>query len=385
VSALNLAACTRAPYVDLDRIRRTIDEGPYDAVLALAPENVPYYSGFYNIDLRLLPERLHVCIWPRGGEPALVVVERRARLLRPDETYLTDIRGYQGEGLDAMRAVAEVLRDRGVDKGLIGYEARSFPGGQLVELMRLLPGLRFEDAYHFLEGPRVIKTPAEVEVMTRVNRMTTDAIDTAFRAVRIGDTERSVMARMHAELIGNGVDVVIAPLLAAGHRSGIWHGTAGDLRLEEGMVLKTDFGGLLDGYYSDIARTAVVGRASPRQRDIHAKITEIKHRIVAGIRPGMPAGDAARIGIKAYEDLGLEFKWHILGHSLGLGVHEAPQIYPWVEEPILTGMTMMIEVGFSDYPNDSFHVEDLIYINEEGAEYVTDARAHEQIWELGRD
>jgi len=66
-------------------------------------------------------------------------------------------------------------------------------------------------------------------------------------------------------------------------------------------------------------------------------------------------------------------------------VHEAPQIYPWVEEPILTGMTMMIEVGFSDYPNDSFHVEDLIYINEEGAEYVTDARAHEQIWELGRD
>lgn len=67
MSALNLAACTRAPYIDLDRIRRTIDEGPYDAVLALAPENVPYYSGFYNIDLRLLPERLHVCIWPRAA------------------------------------------------------------------------------------------------------------------------------------------------------------------------------------------------------------------------------------------------------------------------------------------------------------------------------
>jgi len=211
VSALNLAACTRAPYVDLDRIRRTIDEGPYDAVLALAPENVPYYSGFYNIDLRLLPERLHVCIWPRGGEPALVVVERRARLLRPDETYLTDIRGYQGEGLDAMRAVAEVLRDRGVDKGLIGYEARSFPGGQLVELMRLLPGLRFEDAYHFLEGPRVIKTPAEVEVMTRVNRMTTDAIDTAFRAVRIGDTERSVeVVGRHGRQVELGDDVLVA-------------------------------------------------------------------------------------------------------------------------------------------------------------------------------
>lgn len=383
MSAPNLATCTRAPYIDVDRLRKTVDGGPYDALLALAPENVPYYSGFYNIDLRLLPERLHVCIWPRDGEPAFVVVERRARLLRPEETYITDIRGYKGEGLDAMRVVTEVLHDRGIRKGLIGIEARSFPAGQLLELTRLMPGLKFEDAYHFLEGPRVIKTPAEVEVLTRVNRMTTAAIDTAFRAVRVGDTERSVIARMHAELIGNGADVIIAPLLAAGPRSGLWHGTATDLQLEEGMILKTDFGGLLDGYYSDIARTAVVGRASPRQRDIHAKVTEIKHRIVAGIRPGMPAGDVARLGIKAYEDIGLEFKWHILGHSLGLGVHEAPQIYPWVEEPILTGMTMMIEVGYNDYPNDSFHVEDLIYVNERGAEYLTDAQAHEHVWELG--
>lgn len=383
MTSLNVLECARAVYVDIDRIRRTVDEGPYEAVLALAPENVPYYSGFYNVDLRLLPERLHVCIWPRGGEPALVVVERRARLLRPDETYIRDIRGYTGEGLDAMRVVSEVLNDRGVTSGSIGIEARTFPAGQFIELGRLMPTLKFEDAYHFLEGPRVIKTPAEVELLTRVNRMTTDAIDSAFRAVRIGDSERSVMARMHADLIGNGADAVIAPLLAAGPRAGIWHGIATDLRLERGMVLKTDFGGLLDGYYSDIARTAVVGTASPRQRDLHAKITEIKHRIVAGIRPGMSAGEVARIGIKAYEDLGLEFKWHILGHSLGLAVHEAPQLYPWVEEPVLTGMTMMIEVGYSDYPNDSFHVEDLIYVGPHAAEYLTDVTAHEQIWELG--
>ncbi len=375
----------RAPYVDLDRIRKTIDDGPYHAVLALAPENVPHYSGFYNIDLRLLPERLHVCIWPQGGDPALIVVERRARLLRPEETYIEDVRGYKGEGLDAMRVVAEVLADLGINQGSIGIEARSFPGGQVLELKRLLPDIRFEDAYDFLESVRVIKTPAEVEVLKRVNDMTTAAINTAFKATKPGDTERSVMARMHAELINNGADAVTAPLLGAGKRSGMWHATAGDQRLEKGMVLKTDFGGTLDGYHSDIARTAVIGKASPRQRDIHAKVTEIKHRIVAGIRPGMPASEVAKIGIKAYEDLGLEFKWHILGHSIGVGVHEAPQIYPWVEEPVVAGMTLMIEVGYSDYPHDSFHVEDLIYVGENGAEYLSDASAHEHIWELGND
>jgi Xaa-Pro dipeptidase len=385
MNAAKFKSCARASYIDIDLIRRTVDEGPYAAVLALAPENVPHYSGFYNIDLRLLPERLHVCVWPRGGDPALVVVERRARLLRPDETYIDDVRGYEGEGLDAMRVVAEVLAERGITRGVIGYEARSFPAGQLVELQRLLPSLEFVDAYSFLEGVRLIKTPAEVQLLTKVNRMTTAAIDTAFKAVQIGDTERSVMARMSAELLNNGADAIMAPLLGAGPRSGMWHATAGDLRLEPGMVLKTDFGGLLDGYYSDIARTAVVGRASPRQRDIHARITEIKHRIVRGIRPGMPAGDVARIGIKAYKDLGLEFKWHILGHSIGVGVHEAPQLYPWVEEPLKTGMAMMIEVGYSDYPNDSFHVEDLIHVGVDHADYLTDATVHEKIWELGND
>jgi hypothetical protein len=44
---------------------------------------------------------------------------------------------------------------------------------------------------------------------------------------------------------------------------------------------------------------------------------------------------------------------------------------------------MMIEVGFSDPPEDSFHVEDLVEVTAGGAEYRTDAGAHERIWELG--
>jgi Xaa-Pro aminopeptidase len=153
--------------------------------------------------------------------------------------------------------------------------------------------------------------------------------------------------------------------------------------LEPGMVMKTDFGGFRDGYYSDLARTAVVGKATDRQRELHAKVTEIKHRIVQAIRPGMLVSEAANIGRQAYADLGLEYKWAILGHSIGLGIHESPQIYPWIHEPILPGMVMMIEVGYSDYPNDSFHVEDMILITDRGAEYRSDYRSHETLWEIG--
>jgi Xaa-Pro aminopeptidase len=252
-------------------------------------------------------------------------------------------------------------------------------------LIRRLPKLKFADAVSFLNSVRAVKTPAEVDVLTRVNRLTADCIERAFRSARPGETERTIAARMQYEFLKGGGEQITAPLLSAGTRSGLWHAMPNEQKLENGMVLTTDFGGLLEGYYSDIARTAVMGKASPRQRDMHAKLTEIKHRIVAAIRPGVIAGEVAQLGRKAYDDLDLEFKWGVLGHGIGLGLNETPHLFPWATEPILTGMTMMIETAYKDYPNESFHVEDLIHIKENGAEYLTDASRHEKIWELGVD
>ncbi len=381
---LDVSRWERAPYVNVDRIRRSIDDGPYDAVIALSPENVPYFSGFYNMDLRLLPERMHIAVWPKGGDPAFIVVQRRAEQMPPGGTFIEDVRGYKGEGLDSMRVLEEVLRDRGLAEARIGIEGRGFPGAHLLDLRDRLPKADFVDGYRFLESIRVIKSEAEVAVLTRASSITCDAIDAAFRSARFGDTEREISARMQYEMLRNGIEMVTQPLLASGDRSGYWHGMALDRPVERGTVIKVDVGGTIDGYYSDIARTAVMGKATPRQRDVHAKITEVKHRIVDAIKPGVTAGDVAKIGIQTYEGLGLEFKWFIFGHSIGLNVHEEPQIYPWVDEPFLASMTLMVEVGYNDdYPNDSFHVEDLVLVEPGGARYLTDATRHEQIWELG--
>lgn len=373
----------RDKYVNVGAIRETVDNGPYDAVIVMSPENVPYYSGFYNVDLRLLPERIHLVVWPKDGEPAFVVIDRRANSLRPGDTYLTNVVPYEGEEYDSMRAVADVLADKGLTAGKIGIEGRQFPSEHLRELQRRLPNADFEDAYYFIESVRLIKTAAEIDTLTRVNRWTTESIDVAFGSANLGDTERSVSARMQYELLLRGADQITAPIFASGPRTGNFHPTAGDGEMIEGMLVKTDFGGSLDGYLSDIARTAVMGRASDNQKRLHAKVTEVKHRIVEYIRPGITASDVAMFGRKVYEELGLEYKWAILGHGIGLGLHESPQIYPWVDAPIDSGMVMMIETGYNDFPNDSVHVEDLILVTDDGAHYLTDASRHEEIWELG--
>jgi Xaa-Pro aminopeptidase len=380
---VDVSNAIRGKYVDVERIQRTVSEGPYDAVVVVSPENVPYYSGFYNMDIRIIPERIHIVVWPRDGDPAFIVTERRASTLLPGDTFISDVVTYQGEGPDSMRALADVLTDRGVTSGRIGFEGRNFPAGHYQELMRRLPDLRMEDAFAFLESVRLIKTPAEAELIERLTAWTTAAIDTAFAEAKPGDTERSIAARMQYELLKNGADMINADVFGAGKRSGSFHPLPTDTPVENGMIITTDFGGLFDGYLSDVARTAVMGKASDKQHDTYARVSEAKHRIVDYIRPGMLASEIANFGRQAYADVGLEFKWAIIGHSIGMGIHESPQIYPWVDEPILPGMVMMIELGYHNYPDDSFHLEDLVVITEEGAEYRSDFSRHETIWELG--
>ena len=380
---LEATKARRGKYTNIKRVYDCVQNGPYEALILMSPESIPYFSGFFNFDIRSLPERFHFVIWPRNDDPALVVIDRRKAALAPDDTFITDVRDYQGEGLDCVRAVGDVLRSKRITRGKIGIEARHFPGGHLRELQRQFPDVEFDDALPFVEHIRAVRTPAEIDLLTRFARSTADAIDAAFGAAKPGDTEQKIAADMCYELLKRGAEHVAFCFLGSAERSGPFHGVATHDPVPAGRILKVDFGGILDGYWSDLAREVVLGKATPQLREMHQRVSEINRRVVAAIRPGVTASHVSRIGQAAYRELGLEFKWSILGHGIGTGTHETPQLYPWIEEPILEGMTMMIETGYQDPPHDSFHVEDLIVVTAQGAKYVTDVSTHETLWEVG--
>lgn len=380
---LDVSKARRGKYTNIARVYDLIANGPYDALILLSPDSVPYFSGFYNPDMRFLVERFHFVVWPKDGDPAFVVLDRRKAALDPGDTFLTDVRTYEGEGLDCVRAVGEVLRSKHITRGRVGIEARHFPGSHLHALTAMFPDIEFVDALPFVERLRAVRTPAEVELLTRFARLTADAIDAAFAAARPGDTERKIASQMCDETLTRGADAVAFCFLGSAERTGRFHGIATDAPVPAGRLLKVDFGGLLDGYFSDLAREVVVGKATQHHKDVHGKLLEVNRRIVGAIRPGVTASEVSRVGRDAYRDLGLAYKWSILGHGIGTGAHETPQLYPWVEDPVLEGMTMMIETGYNDAPHDSFHVEDLILVTARGAHYLTDTSRHETLWEVG--
>jgi Xaa-Pro aminopeptidase len=136
------------------------------------------------------------------------------------------------------------------------------------------------------------------------------------------------------------------------------------------MLIRTDWGIRIDGYCSDIARNAVVGRASAHQRDRFARISEVHDAIVDAIRPGVLASELSTMAQNEYKRLGLDYNWGIAGHSIGLLAYEPPFLLPEVHEPVLAGMTLAIELGYVA-DDEVYHIEDLVHVTPDGAVNIT--------------
>ena len=382
-----------AKYADVERIERLIRESEFDAVIAAWPENVGYLSGFYHPDMRVNWERLHIVVWPSDGAPAFVVPQLRADLWNGGDSagfilaednrpFITEIRGFEGEHLDMVRVVADVLTDRGITTGHLAVESRSLPLKVSAELTRLLPGLVQSDGWPLLNKLRQVKTAAELDVMIRANRLTADLLEDALRAARPGQTEREIGARLAADLYAHGAQELSHSILGVGPRAASWHPWPTGLKLTAGMLIRSDWGIRMDGYTSDIARNAVVGRASAEQRDTFARLSDAHDHVVSAVRPGVVASDLAALARREYARVGLEFRWGLVGHGIGLVIHEEPQLLLDVHDPIVEGMTMEIELGYFGDAG-GYHIEDLVHVTANGAVNLTKLEPVRKLIESG--
>lgn len=364
------------------RIGSAVAASGLEAIVAAAPDTVGYLSGFYHPDLRYVPKRLHLVIWPAHGDPVFVVPEPRALhwIGQGDKSYMgpedfrpqiEKIRPYGGEGLAAACTVAEVLRELGVDNGEIGVEPLFLPWGFAAELRRMCSGLELGNASPVIDQIISCKSDADAEGIIDLNQDTARMLESVLANARPGETEREVSGRVVQELWRRGATELVHGILAVGPRSAGWHALPGRNELAEGQLIRTDWGTRnANGYASDIARNAVVGRASAAQKDRFARISEAHDIVVDAVRPGVLASELALLARRSYQRLGLEFRWGITGHGIGRTVQEAPLLWPDVHTPVQEGMTLQIELGYFG-EREVYHIEDLIRVTSTGAVNLT--------------
>jgi Xaa-Pro aminopeptidase len=113
-------------------------------------------------------------------------------------------------------------------------------------------------------------------------------------------------------------------VVTAGERSALSDAVATDRLLAPGDLLRFDVGCLLDGYWSDIGRTAVVGSPTTLQSQRYDAILDGLDAQLAAARPGASAASVFDLAVATTESAGLApYRRHHCGHGIGLDVYEA--------------------------------------------------------------
>ena len=319
-------------------------------------------------------ERMFAVVIPATGEPAYVCPKFEEERARELIKLGSDVRTWE-EHESPFRRVAEIFHDRGLRTGRIGMEERVrfflFDG-----IRRAAPAFDFVSADPVTAGCRMFKSPAEIALLKRSNEITLAAYRATWLTMHEGMPQQ--------EFAGN---CAAAIGLLGGNEGGIFcsfgkftafpHGSITPQVLHEGDVVLMDGGCTLDGYQSDITRTFVLGKPTPRQRYIWNLEREAQDAAFAAVRIGAPCEsvDAAARAVITKAGFGPDYRLpglpHRTGHGIGLDYHEWTNFVRGNQTPIQPGMCFSDEPTIALYGEFGIRLEDCLHITEHGPEFFT--------------
>ena len=356
-----------------DRARRLMASQGLDAIVMSEGTSLVYFTG-----IRWWPsERLLAAVIPAKGEPFYVCPafeEGRAReqLAGSTDPNRADVRVWH-EDENPYERVAQGLKDRGIALGNVGLEETMrfmFSDG----IAKAAPQLQIQSAKPVTAGCRMVKSPHEIALMKLASEVTLQAYEAGYRAARVGMTHHELSEltrRAHEQLGFPGA----ADLVLIGEWSAFPHGSVTPQIVREDSIILFDGGCEVEGYQSDLTRTFVLGKATPKMHTVFATVKEAQSAALAAARPGATCGsvDAAARAVITAAGFGPDYKHftHRVGHGLGMDGHEWPYLVRGNTTVLEPGMTTSNEPGIYIRGEFGIRLEDDMHVTPDGARLFT--------------
>jgi Xaa-Pro aminopeptidase len=276
----------------------------------------------------------------RWGEDSPATVDSvRAEDLGVDAVYATsEIDTSLGTWLAAARIVYLV---RGAPPSL---SATSDPDAELADRIRgRFLGVELRDGTPAVHEMRRLKDDEEVRAICRAVDVTAEALSALAARLRPGVKEHELEAELARVYRARGATHAFPPIVGAGPNALKLHYVRNSGTLEAGELVLVDTGAALDGYRSDITRTLpVVGRFSPRQREVYDVVLRAEDAAIAVCRAGVTLGEIHARAHAVIDQAGLGARFvHGVGHHLGIETHDPGDVH----RPLAPGAVVTIEPG----------------------------------------
>jgi Xaa-Pro dipeptidase len=355
----------------LERARELMTGMGAQALLVRAGPSLRYFAGVAWGQ----SERLVALLLGRQGPPIVICPAFELGTMQATlQLETADVRTWE-EDEDPCVLAAQAARELGA--GVLAIDPET-PFTFVDGLRRAAPAMEARNARPVIDGCRMIKSAAELALMTQAKAMTLEVQRRAARILAPGITAsqvRSFIDEAHRRLGADGGSTFCA--VQFGSATQYPHGVPGEQALAEGEVVLIDTGCQVQGYNSDITRTYVFGEPSAEHRRVWAIEREAQQVAFDAVRPGVPCEEIDAVARQVLEGHGygpgyrLPGLPHRTGHGIGLAVHEAAYLVRGDRTPLEPGMCFSNEPMIVVPGAFGVRLEDHFHVTEDAAAWFT--------------
>ncbi|ALA18512.1 MULTISPECIES: Xaa-Pro peptidase family protein [unclassified Chelatococcus] len=364
------------------------------AVVATAPENVTYTSGFWAMTQWIRRGPQAYALWPVAGhgEPVIVASTATLDLVADQDAWVERVRRFgdfsvvsdEGEldptsarqralhelpdDGDALSALVAAITDAGLARARIGVDELGLLPGYWDRLQKRLPAATLVPAASLLRKVRAVKTEEEVARLRRAAEIAERSIAAALAIAREGVTELELARAFHTRTVEDDALPVLG-CIGFGPRSALMNVQPSERRLAHGDVIRFDVGGRYCHYRADIARIATLGEPDAEILRCHRALLAGVERACEIIRPGVRAATVFEVTVETVRRSGIpDYARNHVGHGIGLDGYDAPDLSPGSPDVIEEGMVLCVETPYYVLGRWGLQVEDMVVVRADGVE-----------------
>lgn len=297
----------------------------------------------------------------------VVVADSEKTVFYTDSRYLEAARNsLEKSGI----AVAEYPRGVALSELLKQYKSLAVPFDRITANdynSFVSAGFKLVDSAEAFKSAMAVKTDGEIANIKLACNATDKAFSELLPQIKEGMSENEVAALLEYLMRKHGASgTSFATICAFGANGSVPHHETGMTKLKFGDAVLIDFGCKINGYCSDCTRTFLFGddKKHGEFKELYDKVLTAHMLVKEKFTSGMTGKQGDAIARDYLEKFNLaQYFSHSLGHSLGINIHESPNLTPRDESVFCDGMVFSDEPGIYIAGKLGIRIEDTVTLS----------------------